>query len=134
VTATDLALVVVVVAAVAAVAAVMATTVVLIRSARALRATLAAVERDLAATRDAVARADAGARRADDVAAHAELLTDELRASSGLVRRFAVTPAVWVAAVLRGTWRAVTGLFGSRRSARSRRVARRRRGGGGSRP
>jgi len=140
-TAADLALVVVVVAAIASVAAVLAATVALVRSARALRVTLAEVERDLQAARSAVAHADAGARRADEAVLHAEELAGELESSSRLVRRLLVGPLVRVAAIVRGTARAVGGLFRGRKHRRRRervpagqRVATASRGGRGSRP
>jgi hypothetical protein len=129
-TATDLGLVVVVVASIASVAAVLAATVALVRSARALRVTLAVVERDLEAARNAVASADAGARRADEAVIHAEELAGELESSSRLMRRFLVGPLVRVAAIVRGTGRAVGGLFGGRRRRRQRRADHRRRDNG----
>lgn len=131
-TATDLALVVVVVAAVASVAAVLAATVALVRSARALRVTLVAIELDLQAARTAVAHADAGARRVDEAVTHAEELADQLETSSRVVRRVVVGPVVRVAAVVRGTFRAIAGVFtgGSGRRRRHRGGNDRRRGNG----
>jgi hypothetical protein len=121
-TATDLGLVVVVVASIASVAAVLAATVALVRSARALRVTMAVVERDLEAARSAVASADAGARRAEEVVINVEELAGELETSSRLIRRLLVGPVVRVAAVVRGTGRALGGLFGGRRRRRQRRA------------
>jgi len=129
VSAADLGLVVLVVVALAAVAAMVTATVSLVRASRAMRRSLADLEVDLVAARQAVAAADAGARRAEGAVAQATDLADDLATSSRVVRRIVVNPLVWIVAFFRGVGRAVTGLGGGRRRGRGRRGGR---GGGGT--